>query len=136
MARTSPKAAQAAPRFDPERLSGTALDAFFSLAARWGLGTREQRTLLGSPPDSTFYKWKATREAKLSRDTLERISYLLGIYKALHILLPTGRAADDWIRKPNRAPLFNGRTALECMLSGSLIDLADVRRYLDAERGW
>ncbi len=131
--RTAP---QTAPQFDPEQLSNTALDAFFNLAAHWGLKAKEERVLLGSPPDSTFYKWKSTHTAKLSVDTLQRISYLLGIYKALHILLPTSRAANEWIRKPNGAPLLNGQSALERMLSGSLIDLADVRRYLDAQRGW
>ena len=53
------------------------------------------------------------REAKLSRDTLERISYILGIWKALQILLPDPAAADAWIRKPNAAPLFSGKPALE-----------------------
>ena len=66
---------------------------------------------------------------------LERISYLLGIYKALHILLPTEHAANAWLKKPNTAPLFAGQTALKKMLRGSIVDLADVRRYLDAQRG-
>ncbi|HQZ88259.1 MAG TPA: MbcA/ParS/Xre antitoxin family protein, partial [Gammaproteobacteria bacterium] len=44
-------------------------------------------------------------------------------------------AANEWIKKPNSAPLFNGRSALDKMLAGKVIDLADVRRYLDAERG-
>lgn len=123
------------PAPDAERLSSTALEAFFNLAEKWGLNAAEQRVLLGSPPESTFYKWKATRQAKLGRDTLERISYLLGIYKALHILLPSNAAADAWVRKPNAAPLFGGRSALEHMLGGNVVDLADVRRYLDAERG-
>ena len=60
----------------------------------------------------------------------------MGIYKALHILLPSELAANDWIHKPNDAPLFNGKSALEKMLQGRVVDLVDVRRYLDAERGW
>ncbi|MDN5872470.1 MAG: MbcA/ParS/Xre antitoxin family protein [Nitrococcus sp.] len=121
---------------DPQRLSGTALEAFFNLAERWRLNVKEQRRLLGEPPASTFYKWKATRQARLSRDTLERISYLLGIYKALQTLLPSSQAAETWIRRPNDAPGFNGASALDHMLGGNVADLADVRRYLDAERGW
>lgn len=128
--------AAAPPRHSAERLSNTALEAFFNLAAEWKLSAKDERTLLGKPPASTFFKWKATREAKLGADTLDRISYLLGIYKALNILLPSRRAADEWIREPNHAPLFNGQSALERMLSGHVVDLADVRRYLDAQRGW
>ena len=122
--------------FDPERLSSAALQAFFNLSARWGLTAAQERILLGSPPESTFFKWKAERTARrLGRDPLERISYLLGIVKALNLLLPSPRAADEWVKKPNGAPLFNGRSALDRMLGGSLVDLTDVRRYLDAQRG-
>ena len=121
---------------DPQRLSSAALQAFFNLSARWGLSAAQEQILLGSPPESTFFKWKAERTARrLGRDVLERISYLLGIAKALNILLPSPRVADEWVKKPNAAPLFHGQSALERMLGGSLVDLADVRRYLDAQRG-
>lgn len=121
--------------FDPEELGATALTAFFSITAAWGLTAEEERTLLGSPPRSTFFKWKSERASKLSSDTLERISYVMGIYKALRILLPTQEAAHAWVKKPNRGRGFGGKSALERMLAGRVIDLADVRRYLDAERG-
>jgi len=131
-----PKPIKQATNTDPKRMASAALQAFFNVANQWGLKNDEQINLLGTPPDSTFYKWKADKTTnKLSRDTLERISYLIGIYKALNILLPSTRAADEWVRKPNDAPLFNGQSALDRMLGGSLIDLADVRRYLDTQRG-
>ena len=121
--------------FDAEELGATALTAFFNITAGWGLSAEEERTLLGSPPRSTFFKWKSERTAKLAPDTLERVSYVMGIYKALRILLPTEEAANDWVKKPNAARGFNGKSALERMLAGRVMDLADVRRYLDAERG-
>jgi hypothetical protein len=121
--------------FDAADLGATALTAFFNITAAWGLSAEEERTLLGSPARSTFFKWKSERAARLSADTLERISYVMGIYKALRILLPTEEAANDWIKKPNTARGFNGKSALDRMLAGRVIDLADVRRYLDAERG-
>lgn len=112
-----------------------ALRTFFAIAAAWGLSAAETRTLLGSPPESTFYKWKAGKVGQVSRDVLERVSYVLGIWKALQILLPDAPAADTWIRRPNTAPPFGGRPALERMLSGNVADLYLVRQYLDAERG-
>lgn len=129
-ARTAPQ-----PKFSPEQLGSTALAAFFSIATAWQLTADDERVLLGSPPRSTFFKWKSERTARLPQDTLERISYIMGIYKALHILLPTADAADAWIRKPNLAPITQGTTALDRMRGGRVVDLADVRRYLDAERG-
>lgn len=116
-------------------LTAPALRAFFTLADRWKLRVAEQRKLLGDPPESTFYKWKRERDGALGRDTLERISYLLGIFKALAILFPQPDRADAWLRKPNDAPTFGGRTALERMLSGNVADLYVVRQYLDAQRG-
>lgn len=120
-----------------ERLSGPAFAAFLNIAERWGLSAAECRVLLGSLPESTFYKYqKAPRSAHLSHDTLARISHLLGIYKALNVLLPRAESADAWVRRPNAAPLFKGRSALDYMLGGEFEDIAAVRRYLDVERGW
>ncbi len=91
--------------------------------------------LLGLQAPSTFYNWRKSAPATLPRDTIERISYVLGIYKALQILIPDPRSADAWIKKPNRAPLFNGKSALARMLTGNVSDLYVVRQYLDAHRG-
>jgi hypothetical protein len=119
-----------------EDLGGPALRTFFKLADQWDLRIAEQRKLLGDPPESTFYKWKRQQDGALGRDTLERISYLLGIYKALHILFPDPLQADAWLRKPNQSALFGGQSALDRMLSGNVSDLYVVRQYLDAQRGW
>lgn len=116
-------------------LAGPALRAFFRIAEQWRLSVDEQIRLLGDPARSTYFKWKKEAPAQLPKDTLERISYILGIYKALQILLPDPEAADAWVRRPNRAPLFGGRSALERMLSGNVADLYVVRQYLDAQLG-
>jgi hypothetical protein len=125
----------AKPAASHDRLSGPALRTFFRIADEWKLSSDEARTLLGSPPRSTFFLWKKTGHGQLGRDTLERVSYILGIYKALQILLPDAAAADAWVRKPNAAPLFGAKPALERMLSGNVADLYVVRQYLDAWRG-
>jgi hypothetical protein len=111
------------------------LRSFSRLAELWKLSVAEQMTLLGVTARSTFFQWKKNTNVELPKDTLERISYLLGIYKALQILLPDPQAADAGVRQPNQAPLFAGRSALDRMLSGHVADLFVVRRYLDAQRG-
>lgn len=125
-------ATPAATRKDP---STAALRAFFRIADAWRLDATQQRVLLGSPAPSTFYKWKKERAGTLSRDVLERISYILGIYKALQILFSNQHSADEWIRRPNTAGPFGGRSALDRMLSGNVSDLFVVRQYLDGQRG-
>ena len=111
------------------------LRAFARIAELWHLSVAEQLTLLGLSSKSTYFKWRKEAEVRLPRDTLERISYILGIYKALQLLLPDTRAADEWIRRPNEAAVFGGRSALDRMLSGNVSDLYIVRQYLDAQRG-
>ena len=118
-----------------KNLSGPALKAFFRVAELWRLDTREQQILLGSPAPSTFFKWKKELSGSLSRDVLERISYVLGIYKALQILFNDSRNADEWISRPNAAAPFGGDSALKRMLGGNVSDLYVVRQYLDAQRG-
>lgn len=115
--------------------SAPALRTAFRILDAWGLSNREQMMLLGNPPRSTFYRWKRGENVTLSKDTVERLSYIFGIYSALQVLLPKPEAADAWIKKPNTAPLFGGRAALERMLSGQVADLYLVRQYLDAQRG-
>jgi hypothetical protein len=128
--------AQAAAAVDPQHMAAAGLRAFARIAQAWGLSVDEQLLLLGQPPRSTFFAWrKQPDKAALSRDTLERLSNLLGIYKSLQILLPDPQAADAWVRQSNTAPLFGGRSALARMLAGNVADLNLVRRYLDGVRG-
>ncbi len=110
------------------------LRTFFRLAEAWQLGVAEQTTLLGVAR-TTLYQWKQGKVGPLDRHQLERLSHLFGIYSSLHILFPVAARADEWIRKPNTAPLFAGKSALERMLGGQVADLFVVRQYLDAQRG-
>jgi hypothetical protein len=114
--------------------AAAALRTFWRLADAWKLSAQEQTTLLGVGR-TTLYQWKQGKVGPLDRHVLERLSYLFGIYAALQILLPVRERADEWIRKPNAAPLFGGRSALERMLGGQVADLFVVRQYLDAQRG-
>ena len=127
--------ATASPAKDPNRknLTGPALRTFFRIADAWGLKEAEQMRLLGLDSRSTFQSWKRGAVAAIPKDALERISYVMGIYKGLKVLLP--KSANDWVRKPNRNPVFAGRSALERMASGNVADLYVVRQYIDAQRG-
>ena len=129
--RTVPAAAPS-----PAEMAAAGLRAFARIAELWGLTVDQQLRLLGEPPRSTYFAWRKDPDtAHVPRDVLERLSNLLGIYKSLQILLPDAADADAWIHKPNGAPGFGGRSALERMLAGNVSDLNAVRRYLDAVRG-
>ncbi len=114
--------------------AAAALRTFFRIADAWGLSIAEQVALLGVAR-TTLYQWKQGKVGPLDRHVLERLSHLFGIYSSLHVLFPVVERADAWPRKPNDAPLFAGRSALERMLGGQVVDLWVVREYLDAQRG-
>lgn len=114
--------------------AAAALRTFWRLAEAWKLSVSEQLTLLGVGR-TTRYHWKQGKVGPLDRHVLERLSYLFGIYAALQVLLPVAERADEWVRKPNSAPLFGGQSALDRMLGGQVADLYVVRQYLDAQRG-
>ena len=109
-----------------------ALRGFFAIAQAWGLSNEDARALLGTPPERTFYAWRAGNAIRVPKDTLHRIGYIAGIFKALEILYSDPHLADDWIRRPNQA--FGGQTPLQRMRAGDITDLAAVRNYLDAAR--
>jgi hypothetical protein len=115
------------------RLSPAALKAFFQLAARWKLRDEDARALLGGVSNGPFYEMKRSPDRLLDTDRLTRISYLIGIFKALGVLY-SEPLADAWIRRPNTNPLFGGLTPLAYMIQGGQPAMQSVRRLLDARR--
>jgi uncharacterized protein (DUF2384 family) len=109
-----------------------AMQGFFRIMELWGASNSQMRRILGQPPERTFYEWKSGRVKRLPEDTLRRIGYVAGIYKALQILYSDPTQADQWVHKPNRQ--FGDQTPLERMAAGDVTDLAAVRAYVDAAR--
>ena len=121
-------------RAERERLSRSALLGFFKLTAAWQVRDDDARELLGGLSSSSYYDWKKHPDRVLEVDRITRVSYLLGIYKALHILYGD-KLADEWVRLPNSNLIFGGRTPLALMLAGGLLAMQTVRQLLDARRG-
>lgn len=118
-----------------ERLSPSALKAFFAMMDRWHVRDEDARALLGGMTNGPYYEMKKRPAHRvLDADRLLRVSYLVGIFKALNIL--HGRAlADEWIQLPNTNRIFAGSTPLAYMLKGGVTAMQTVRRLLDARRG-
>ena len=116
-----------------ERLSAPGLKAFFNIMARWKVRDEDARALLGGVTNGPFYEMKRNQDRVLDRDRLTRISYLVGIFKSLHIL--HGRSlANEWVHLPNSNPIFAGQTPLAYMIHGGLLAMQTVRRLVDARR--
>lgn len=102
---------------------------------KWKCTTEESLVLLGLKR-STWFKYKNSPEhAAFSHDIIERISYILNIHAALRILFSNQESVQQWVRKPNKSPFYNGRSAMDVMLQGRVVDLWAVASRLNAERG-
>lgn len=127
---------------NPERLArrdSSALKAIINIGERWGLTHAQLSNLLGAP-ERTVFTWKAAAAgaglgSPLARDTVERVSYVLGIWKALVILFPDDAVRLHWLNAPNTAGTFGGHPPLARLLAGNVGDLYTVRTYLDGVRG-
>lgn len=105
------------------------LKAFRRVAHRWGLNRQARATLLAASSRS-IDRWEADpSSARLGRDRLERISYVLGIFAVLHSVLGDEPIADEWVQRSNLD--FGGCAPLDRMLAGNVGDLAFVREYVD-----
>lgn len=109
------------------------MSGVFTILGAWGADSQQARRILGSPPERTFYAWKAGQVGAVPHDTVQRLGYVLGIYKALQIVYANPQQADGWPSRPNRA--FGGQSPLERMAGGDVTDLAAVHQYVDAYRG-
>ena len=104
---------------DPRHLDA-ATRTFKRLAGVWKLTPAERGRWLGAdldPPPS-------------ADERLDRMSYALGIYQALHQLLPDDGLADGWIQRHNE--VF-GHSALDHALAGGMPAMHEIRQYLDAQ---
>ncbi len=121
------------PNLTETDLAAPAGRAFQSIARAWGMTEAEQLAILAVDTPEDLANITAGERHSHSAETLHRISHILCIFKAIHTLLPQSGRADAWMRKPNKAPLFGGGSALALMTSGQMSDLDAVQRYLEAE---
>lgn len=117
-----------------ERLSRSAISAFFKVAQVWQLHDESARHLLGGVSNGVFYQLKRGHKKTLHQDKLTRISLLLGIFKALNLLY-SRKLADAWVNLPNSNPMFEAEAPLTYMIKGGVPALVRVRQLLDARRG-
>jgi len=117
-----------------ERLSPPAVRTFFNMMDRWAVRDDDARALLGGVSNGAYYAMKKDSDRVLESDRLLRISYLIGIFKALNILY-SEKLADHWVTLANKNRIFNGQTPLAYMIRGGAPAMQTVRRLLDARRG-
>ncbi len=129
---TPPNLADAVTR---ERLTPAAVDGVVRLSEIWRLTSAEICALLGGVSERTWFRMKKGEwSGALSQDTLTRVSALVGIFKGLRLLF-SEPLSDEWVRLPNKGPLYGARRPLDAMIEGGIPKMLEVRRHIDSLRG-
>lgn len=129
--RPSGKAAQSVTPADASGAIATAMN----ILDQWDLDRQQQCAMLGIA-ERSWYQWRGKAPKRVSGDTLERVSYILGIWKALRQLFPSHQGYRRWPHIENSAAPFGGQPPVKRMASGRVGDLYVVRSWLDGWRGW
>ncbi len=128
-----PEVADLSSRAERLRLTPDAVRAFFNIMDCWKIRDEDARRLLGGISNGAYYALKKAPRRPLDEDRLRRISYLVGIFKALNVLY-NDELADLWMQRPNRNRIFGGLTPCEYLARGGFPAFAAVRKLLDARR--
>lgn len=114
--------------------SGIVLPVIFEILAKWSFGVKDQMIILGLVEEQALHSWREHPDkVEMTHDRIERISYILGIFKSLETLLPDPQIADTWLSTPNDNSLFNGAPPKSRLLTCSISDLAAVRNFLSSQ---
>ena len=116
------------------RLSPAAIAAFLRIVEVWGLKNEQAMALLGGMSNGKYHDLKRHRTVVLGQDELTRISYIIGIFKALNILF-SPKLANQWVQLANTNPMFKGAAPIQIMVRLGMPALMETRRLLDSRRG-
>lgn len=120
---------------DARRMGISGLKAAFNILDKWRC-TAEQAQAILRLPKATYYKYRNDPEsARLDRDQLARISYLLNMHQALRIVFENPENVYGFMRKRNHNPYFHGRAPLEVIGNGDFAALYETFRRIDTLRG-
>lgn len=102
----------------------------FNVLSRWKCTDEAIRDLLGFKSEDAYLEMLLNPKGyPFTNDQTLRMRYIINIDRALNILL-SKNSADSWVYRPNYAPLFKGKPAIQFMQSGTLSDFKAVSEYL------
>ncbi|WP_417583201.1 antitoxin Xre/MbcA/ParS toxin-binding domain-containing protein [Nitrincola sp.] len=118
----------------PQQQRHAALLAVLNILEKWGCTTEEQMALLGVETEAVFDDYlRDPVTIDISLDTMERLSYLLNIHALLRTQFSDPASVYRWVKKPNSAPFFDGRSAMDVMTQGKVADLYEIMQRLSLD---
>jgi uncharacterized protein (DUF2384 family) len=119
---------------EPTEGALTAIKALSRVFKAWRVNGETAATLSGVSERTWTRMRSGAWSGSLNQDQRMRASALIGLYKGLHLYFGDP-LADQWVKMPNRGPLFKGRSPLDHMQEGGLPAMMETREYIDAVRG-
>lgn len=108
-------------------VSGPAFSAFRQVCLGWGLDADQAEALLGGAAAA------GAGEGALALDAVERISYVLRIFRLLGQVVEGDQRV--WLLGARDEPIFGGRSPLELMMLGDSRGLRQTVRHLERLAG-
>jgi hypothetical protein len=121
--------------FTPESRSALA-KMVTKLFQYWKISTADQLELLGlsAKSRSMLTRYRNGEALPESRDTLDRVGWIMSIHKGLGLLYPYNEDVRySWVNRRNKA--FDNLAPLDVMREHGIIGIARVARYIDFYRG-
>lgn len=119
---------------EPMNEGRLALSAFHKICAVLDLTMKERAQMLGVSR-STLRRWKA--RACKDPDKLDRMALFVRIFDLAAQAFPGPHGGQGWLRRPNEAQIFGGKTPLSMIMNGRNEKLIRVCDYLTvALRTW
>lgn len=110
----------------------SALKAVVKIMESWSC-SRSQMSIILAIPYSTLGRYiKAPEKARLSRDQQTRLSYILNIYRLIRMTFNNQANVDNFMSLKNHNGQFYGRRPLDLLLEGSIENIRDTYRHIDA----
>ena len=110
-------------------MSRISIFTFFSVAEALGLSEAEQRLFLEDPDDAEFADWRDHGAGVFSAVLFMKVNALVKLSTSLSQRFEH-EAGLRWLRTPNEAAQFAGRTPAQAIAGADLAQLDRIRQYL------
>lgn len=119
----------------PKDADTIALRTAANILDKWEASSKQASKILRVSPTTIFRAKSKTREVSLDEDQIMRVSLILNIHSALKLIFDNPVNVYGFIKMENYNGFFNGRSPMEVIEQGSMINLYETFKRIDGLRG-
>ena len=123
------------PKALPKDADTIALRTAANILDKWKASSKQASKILRVSPTTIFRAKSKTRDVSLDEDQMMRVSLILNMHSALGIIFENPVNVYGFVNMKNNNEFFNGRSPMEVIETGSLINLYETFKRIDGLRG-